>query len=580
MNKIWKFKNITQENGNVLVADFDSFAEEIRSIKSKIKLPEILIRLLYLRGVTTYTDFIKFLKPSIEYCHDPFKMKDMDIASKRILKAIREKEKIMILGDYDVDGTCGASMFYLFMKQFGIESDVYIPDRIKEGYGISIKSVDEALNKNLKLIVAIDFGITATEKVEYAKTKGIEFIICDHHQPPDVIPDALAVLDPLREDCTYPFKYLCGTGVAFKLIHAVYKLLGKEKQISEFYDYVAIATSSDIAPLVDENRVLVSLGFERINKNPRPAIKILLEKTGLDTADVNTTGIIFSVAPRINAVGRLGDAKRAFDMLTCMDEKEIGKLVSELNSENNERRILDKIITEEAFKIYDNSKDIDSTYAIILHKDDWHPGVIGIVAARLVEKYNLPAIVLSTVNGVAKGSARSINGFNVYEALKKCENYLIQFGGHCHAAGLEIELDKIEDFKKVFNEIASKELFQQDNVPEVVIDTEIKFKDIDYIFLNILNFFEPYGPGNHTPVFLTKNLEVAGPVRILRNNTHLFKLTDRNEDKTYDAIFPSSGDYHEDIKPGRECDVCYAIEILQLNGRTLAKLKIRDIKFN
>ena len=579
MNKIWKFKNIIQENGNSPELDYDSFAKEIGSIRSKVKLPDIFIRLLFLRGIKTYSEFIKYFKSTIHNLHDPFLMKDMDIAVNRIIKAIDNKECIMVLGDYDVDGTCGASMFYLFMKYFGVESQVYIPDRIKEGYGISIKSIDDAKEKNIKLIVAIDCGITATEKIDYANSVGVEFIICDHHQPPEKIPQALAVLDPLRIDCNYPYKYLCGTGVAFKLIQAVCIKLKKEKHIVEYFDFVAIATSSDIAPLTDENRVLVSLGFQRINKKPRQSVKILLEKTGLDTADVNTTGIIFSIAPRINAVGRLGDAKRAFDLLTCLDDKEIEKLTQELNSENNERRVLDKLITEEAYKMFEDSESNDNTYSIVLHKDEWHPGVIGIVAARLVEKYNLPSIVLTTVNGVAKGSARSINGFNVYEALKKCEDKLIQFGGHCHAAGLELEISKISLFKEAFNEIASKELYQQEPLPEIFIDTEISFKEIDYIFLNILNFFEPFGPGNQVPIFLSKNMEISGPIRVLRNNTHIFKLADKNNDISFDAIFPVSGDYHDNIIVGAVCDVCYSIDVFQWNGKLVAKLKVKDLKF-
>jgi len=507
-------------------------------------------------------------------------MKDCDIACDRILRAIQEKEKIMVLGDYDVDGTCGASMFHLFLKHFGLDSSVYIPDRIKEGYGISLTAIEKAKNEDIKLIVAIDCGITAYEKVEYAKTIGIDFIICDHHQPPEQIPEALAVLDPLRKDCEYPYKFLCGTGVAFKLIQAACQKLNDNEFSNNLMDFVAVATSSDIVPITDENRILVNEGFRLINTKPRPSIKTLMEKVGLKESTINTNNIVYSLAPRINAVGRLGDAKRAVELLTSEDPKELDELAHTLDLENTNRRELDKSITVDAFKIFDEINKDGKSYSIVLHNKEWHPGVIGIVAARLVEKYNVPAIVLTSVNGIAKGSARSINGFNLYEALKKCEDKLIQFGGHCHAAGLEIRIDKIDEFRECFNAIATEELTRNELQPEIEIDSELDFDEINNIFINILSFFEPYGPGNSVPVFVTKNVQVVGAVKNAKSDTHIFKVRDPESRKVYEAVFFLSKDYKEEIKTGNNIDMCYSVERNLWNGKESIKLRVRDLKFH
>lgn len=579
MKKIWKLKDLYPEIDGGDYKDLNSFISEIRNLKSKVKLPDKLTRLLYSRGITDYYKFLKFFKPTIDKLYDPFLMKDCDIATERIIKAIDAKEKIMILGDYDVDGTCGASMFYLFLKHFGLDASVYIPDRIKEGYGISIQSIDKAKEDGIKLIVAIDCGITAYDKVEYAKLSGIEFIICDHHQAPEVIPDALAVLDPLRRDCDYPFKYLCGAGVAFKLIQAVCNRINMPDYPNTLLDFVAIATSSDIVPIVDENRVLVSEGFKLINSNPKPSIKTLLEKIGLKNDTINTTNIVYTLAPRINAVGRLGDAKRAVELLTSDDPSALQELASILDSENSNRRELDKSITEDAYKLFEENSLKEKNFSIVLHNSEWHPGVIGIVAARLVEKYSLPSIVMTTVNGVAKGSARSINGFNIYEALKKCEDKLIQFGGHNHAAGLEISLENIDDFRIAFNEIAKSELKRQELVPEIEIDAELEFEEITNSFVNILSFFEPYGPGNATPVFVSKNVQIVGNVRKAKSDTHIFKVRDDANNKMFEAVFFTSKEYDDNIKTGEYCDICYSIDKNKWNGRETIKLRIKDMQF-
>jgi len=541
-------------------------------------LPDLVLKLLYMRGITNYAKTVKFFRPTLEKLYDPFLLKDCKIGAERLLSAIDNNEKIMLLGDYDVDGTCGVSMFYLFLKNFGLDASVYIPDRISEGYGISIKSIDTAAEEGIKLIVSIDCGITAADKIEYAKSKGIEFIICDHHQSPDNIPQALAVIDPVRRDCEYPFKALCGTGVAFKLMKAIAILKGNPELPNSLLDFVAIATASDIVSLTDENRILVAEGFKILNSNPRPALRTLIESSGLEIGKLNTTNIIYTVAPRINAVGRLGDAKRAVKLLTSVNEDDLQEFADVLNSENINRRELDKTITDTAFKMYEDAEKEEYKNAIVIHNESWHPGVIGIVAARLVEKYNIPSIVLTTVNGVAKGSARSINGFNIYEALKKCDNLLIQYGGHFHAAGLEIDINNITEFKKIFNELAVKELTDEQLIPEIDVDEEITFDEIKERLVKILSFFEPFGPGNGMPVFTTKKVQIVGEVKHAKYFTTLFKVKD-DSGNVFEAVFFNSNDYKPFIEDGKYCDICYNIEKSVWRGYEKIKLKVKDLKF-
>jgi single-stranded-DNA-specific exonuclease len=555
-------------------------------------VPDIILRLLYLRGIRDYQKVLKFFRPTLDKLYDPQLMKDCDKAAQRIVEAIDNIEQIMILGDYDVDGTCGVSMFYLFLKKnFGLEPEIYIPDRIEEGYGISVKAINLAKEKKINLIVSIDCGITACEKVDYAKSIGIDFIICDHHQPPEKIPDAFAVMDPLREDDDYPFKYLCGTGVAFKLAQRVAALKGNPEMPNSLIDLVAIATASDIVPLFDENRILVSEGFKLINKEPhssRLSLKVLIESSGLKVGNLTTSNMVFTLAPRINAVGRLGDAKRAVELLTCEDNDKIKEFTFILNDENQNRREIDKTITDDVYKIYDEPEILDNKRSIVIHNEDWHPGVVGIVAARLVEKYNLPSIVLTTVNGVGKGSARSINSFNIYEALRSCTDLLIQFGGHFHAAGLEIELNKIEDFKKEFNKIAADQIKDEQLIPEIEVDAEITLEELDKKLIKILTFFEPFGPDNMTPVFVTRDLQIIGEVRFAKANTHIFKVREPESKKIFEAVFFNSPEYKYDettdpegkgkIKSGNYCDICYCVDRNFWNGREYTKLRIKDMK--
>lgn len=594
MNKNWKLKTIYTQDRSVQNEDIAAFIEEVRNLKSNVQLPELILKLLYMRGISDYHKMLKYFKPTFIKLYDPLMMKDCDIACDRISEVIQNKERIMILGDYDVDGTCGVSMFYLFMKKFGLEQEYYIPDRITEGYGISFQSIDYAKENNIKLIVAIDCGITAYDKVEYAKTLGIDFIICDHHQPPEKIPEALAVMDPLRTDDNYPFKYLCGTGVAFKLVQAVSNKLDRPDIPASLIDLVAVATASDIVPLRDENRIIVKEGFEAMNSKPRLSLKILIESSKLQIGNLTTSNIVFTVAPRINAVGRLGDAKRAVELLTCEDNEKIKEFAFVLNDENQNRREIDKTITDDAFRMFEEINSFKNRSSIVIYNEDWHPGVIGIVAARLVEKYNLPTIVLTKVNGVAKGSARSINTFNIYEALKDCQDQLIQFGGHFHAAGLEIEIDRIDEFREAFNDLAKERITKEQLIPEIEVDAEVTFEELTPKLIQILSFFEPYGPENMTPVFKTKNVEVVDKVYFTeKSNTHIFKVKDNDSSKKFEAVFFNSHEYRDMeqngnpingkankliIKEGNNFDICYSIDKNFWKGREYTKLRIRDIK--
>lgn len=582
MKKIWKLKTLNPQDGSDEIDNITSFTQQMRSLKTNVQLPDLVLRLLYLRGITDYQKVMKFFRPSIEKFYDPTLMKDCDKAADRVLEAINKKETVMILGDYDVDGTCGVSMFYLFLKKIdpSLEPYVYIPDRIEEGYGISIQSINIAKEKKINLIISIDCGITAYDKVEYAKSLGIDFIICDHHQPPENIPDAFAVMDPLRKDDDYPFKYLCGAGVAFKLAQKIAEKIGKPELPNSLIDLVAIATASDIVPLVDENRILVKEGFELMNTKPRLALKVLIESSGLKPGKLTTSNIVFTIAPRINAVGRLGDARRAVELLTCEDNEKIKEFAFVLNDENQNRREIDKSITDDAFKIFDESLNIENNSSIVIHNETWHPGVIGIVAARLVEKYNLPSIVLTTVNGIAKGSARSINSFNIYEALKQCEDKLIQFGGHFHAAGLEMELHNIEAFKKLFNEIATREISDEQLIPEIEVDAEVTFEELTDQFTKIISFFEPFGPENMTPVFITRDVQIVGDVRLAKANTHIFRVRENQSKKVFEAVFFNSLEYKEIISTGNTCDICYSIDRSFWNGKEYTKLRVRDIKLS
>jgi len=552
-------------------------------LAKEINVSETIARILIVRGISTYEKAKTFFRPQLSELIDPFRMDGMDKAVERLTRAISSHESMLIFGDYDVDGTNSAAMMHLFFSSLGLRTLVHIPDRIKEGYGISTTGIERGRAFGATLVLAIDCGITAVEQVEYARSHGMDVIICDHHEPAAEIPKAYAVLDPLKPNCPYPFKNLCGCGVGFKLMQAIARTRGEEAVLDSYLDFVALATTADIVPLVGENRILIKRGLEQINANPRPGIRALIESSGTQMGKITTGQIVFILAPRINAVGRMGDATRAVELLTCDDPVRASELAQVLEEENRNRRKIDEDTFLKAQELVESLFDVDSDPAIVLHHEHWHPGVVGIVASRLVEKYYRPTIMMTTVDGVARGSARSIVGFDIHKALKRVEDKLLQFGGHKYAAGVAVALDRVDEFREAFKLVVEELMSEKIRVPELVVDTELSLGELTPRFLRVLREFAPFGPGNMRPIFIARNVEMVGTPKIVgkdhlrfrvRQNQHVlnaigFNLGSLLEEvktnhKALDIVF--SVDEHEWVPPGAE------------NTETFPQLKIKDIR--
>ncbi|XWN36850.1 MAG: single-stranded-DNA-specific exonuclease RecJ [Balneola sp.] len=549
------------------------------ALEQKLGVPAKIAELLAIRGIETYDDAKLFFRPTIDRIYDPFLMKDMDQGADRLALAIRNGEKVLVYGDYDVDGTTATSCLYIFLKKFGVDVDYYIPHRFKEGYGINPDGIKYAEETGCHLIVSVDCGITAIKEALVAKEKGIDLIICDHHTVGDEIPDALAVLDPKRPDCTYPFDGLSGAGVGFKLIQATISRLGLPRNVAyQFLDLVAISIASDIVPIVDENRILMKEGLTMIRKKPRVGIKALLDLIRMPREEINTTKIVFSIGPRINAAGRMGDATTAVQLMIAESEAKGKAFAHELESVNMRRRDKDSKTMEEALSMIDDEMDMGETSIMVLYKEDWHLGVIGIVASRLVDLYHRPAIMLSSVEGVIKGSGRSIKGFNIYNAMKKCEDLLEQFGGHEFAAGLTIMEGKLTEFKRRMNEIAYLDLSESSFEPELQIDTELSLEDIDMKFWKLLNQFEPFGPHNLRPIFVSKKVEAVGVPTIVGNG-HLKMKVKQGDSGVFDAIGFNMHEYLPFVRKDT-FDMAYVVEENHWNGRRTLQIRIKDIHQN
>ncbi|MHB8853827.1 MAG: single-stranded-DNA-specific exonuclease RecJ [Ignavibacteriaceae bacterium] len=551
----------------------------ISSLADSLSISDVLAKLLILRNITDFDKAKIFFRPSLDFLYNPFLMDGMEVATYRVIQALTENQLICIYGDYDVDGTCSTALLYLFLKELGANVEFYIPKRLTEGYGISKSAIDYVKDRGTALLISVDCGITAIEEADYVKELGIDLIICDHHQPKEKIPDALAVLDPLKPNCNYPFKYLSGAGVAFKLAQGVAERIGKRDLPFKYLDLVSLAAAADIVSLVDENRVLVKEGINLINTNPRPGIEALMESSNNKHGSLTSGQIVFTIAPRINAVGRLGDAERAVQLLITNEKDKAFELAKVLESENYQRRKIDEDTFDDALEILENSSDENDGAAIILHQENWHPGVIGIVASRLVERYYRPTIMLTTVDGVAKGSARSISNFNIYEALKKCDDLLIHFGGHKAAAGLAVELENIDEFKLKFNQIVKESISEEDLSPEIHIDSKLKFSEITPKFLRIMEQFAPFGPGNMRPVFLSEGVEVANTPRIVGTNHLVMSLKQAGCDRNFDAIGFKMGEYLNIVNSHSSLiDIVYNIDKNERDGRIFTQLKLKDIK--
>ena len=559
-------------------------AEVVGRLAKEINVPAPIAGILVRRGIDTYDKAKTYFRPTMELLHDPFLLGGMEIGTSRIIDAITHKEKILVFGDYDVDGTNGAAMLYLFIKELGGDVEFYIPDRINEGYGISRAGIDKAHADEVSVFLAVDCGITAVEQVEYARSLGLDVIICDHHEPGEVLPNALAILDPINKEDPYPFKHLCGCGVGFKLIQGLARKLGKESLLPSYLDFVTLATTADIVSLVGENRVLTKLGLELINTNPRPGIKALIESAGLKVGHITTGHIVFALAPRINAVGRLGDAMRAVRLLTSTDPGEASALAQVLEEENRNRRMIDEETFGQAQELAESTVNLDASGAIVLHQEHWHPGVIGIVASRMVEKYYKPSIMMATVDGVAKGSARSVSGFDIYKALKMCEDKLIQFGGHKYAAGLTMDVNRLDEFRDAFDAVVKASITEEMKTPELRIDVEVELKDLTPRFIRILKEFAPFGPNNMRPLFLARNMEVHGQSRIAGKNHLRFKV--KQNGSLFDAIGFGLGGLLPRVSSGRkDLEVVFSIDESDWNaagseprGDTVPQLKVRDLR--
>ena len=550
--------------------------ESVKTLSNELNISPILSSMLVNRDVKTFDEAKTFFRPNFEMLHDPFFMKDMSLAVERIQKAIKKNESIMIFGDYDVDGTSSVALLSLYLESLGLIVTKYLPDRKKEGYGISIKAIEHAFNKKQKLIIALDCGIKAHKQVEYAKEKGIEFIICDHHNPDKNLPKALAILNPKRKDCMYPYKELCGCGVGFKLIQGIETKQSKDNQIINYLDLVALAIAADVVPLTGENRVLAFIGLQIINSNPRPGIYSLL-KTNIKK-EYTISDLMYYVGPRINAAGRMKHASLALELLICNEINSAEKLAIEIEELNSLRREIEKDITSQAIEQADNSSE--KSNSIVVFNSDWNKGVIGIVASRLVDNYYKPSVVFcESSKGVLTASARSIKGLDLYLVINQCKDYIDQFGGHKYAAGLTIKKENLEGFKKRFEDIVSqtidKHIFEQ----ELLIESKISLSEITPKFFRILKQFEPFGPGNKSPLFLSENLRIKGkPFELGKGKEHIkFNLTQDNK-TSYSSIGFWFSNKFNNLENKENFSAVYNIDENNWKDISNIQLKLKDLK--
>ena len=555
---------------------------DVMHLQEKLGVSRTIANLLVQRGITNYDVARAFFRPDLKDLHDPFLMKDMDKAVDRLLQALNNQESVLVYGDYDVDGTTAVSLIFSYFRKYFNNIDYYIPDRYKEGYGVSYIGIDYAAENGQKLIIALDCGIKAVEKVEYARSKGIDFIICDHHTPGDKIPDAVAVLDPKRKDCNYPYDELSGCGVGFKLIQAFHQRQeGDFNEIIRYLDLVAISIASDIVPITGENRILTYYGLRQVNESPSTGVKTILKIANIDEKEISVEDIVFRIGPRINAAGRMESGKKSVDLLISDEEKPAMSIAEKINSFNIDRRSVDLTITQEALNLINSDRSLQDRKSTVLYNPNWHKGVIGIVASRLMDYYYRPTIILTRSNGMATGSARSVNGFDLYQAIEGCSDLLENFGGHKYAAGLTLRVKNVPEFQKRFEAIVDENIHPDQLIPVVEIDTEIQLSEINEKFYRILKQFQPFGPHNMAPVFLTENVVDNGDGKTVGNNGDHLKLCLVQEQDPY-HVFPAiafqQGNIFKKIKGGHAFDICYSIDENKFRGTSVIQLNIKDIK--
>lgn len=538
--------------------------------------------LLVQRGISSVKEAEKFFHPSLKDLHDPFLMPGMDKAVARLNKAMGAKERIMVYGDYDVDGTTAVALVYKYLQNFYSNIEYYIPTRYDEGYGISLRSIDYAASQGVKLIIILDCGIKAIQEIKYAKSLGIDFIICDHHVPDEILPPAVAILNAKREDNTYPYEHLSGCGVGFKFMQAFAINNGIEfHHLIPLLDLVAVSIASDIVPIMGENRILAYHGLKQLNNNPSVGLKAIIDVCGLSEKEITVSDIVFKIGPRINASGRIQNGKEAVDLLTEKDFSLALEKAGQINQYNETRKDLDKTMTEEANQIVAELEGLADRRSIVLYNEDWHKGVIGIVASRLTEVYYRPAVVLTRTDDMATGSARSVSGFDVYKAIEYCRDLLENFGGHTYAAGLSMKVENVPAFTKRFEEFVSRHILPEQTSAVIDINAEIDFRDITPKFCSDLKKFNPFGPDNTKPVFCTHNVYDYGTSKVVgRDQEHIkLELVDNKSNNVMNGIAFGQSSHVRYIKTKRSFDICYTIEE-NTHKRGEVQLQIEDIKPN
>ena len=551
---------------------------------SEMGLNPVIALLLVQRGLTTAQEVKRFFRPSLSNLHDPFLMPDMEKAVHRLNKALGDKERILIYGDYDVDGTTAVSLVYKYLRPYSTNLDYYIPDRYDEGYGISLRSIQYAEEHGITLVIALDCGIKAIEKIAYAKERGIDFIICDHHMPDDELPDAVAVLDPKRADSNYPYEHLSGCGVGFKFMQA----FGMNNHfpfsdIERLLELTAVSIASDIVPITGENRILAYYGLRQINSSPSMGLKGVIDVCGLSGKEITISDIVFKIGPRLNASGRMMNGKEAVDLLLAKDRSVVREKSESINQYNEERRELDKKITEEANEIINTIPNIEDKKAVIVYNPQWHKGVIGIVASRLTEKYYRPAVVLTKSSELVTGSARSIGGFDIYKAIEGCRDLLENFGGHTYAAGLSLKEENLPAFIERFQQLAAEDSHLAQMTPQIDIDALIDLKDINTKFMNDLKKMNPFGPNNQKPVFCTYEVKDYGTSKLVGHNQEHIKLEiidGKSGTSPIHGIAFGMARYYAHIKQMKPFNICYTVEENTYNGNSSLQLQVKDIKLD
>lgn len=552
-------------------------------LASQLGLSPVVCLLLVQRGLTTVEEVKKFFKPSLNDLHDPFLMPDMEKAVKRLNKALGNKEKILIYGDYDVDGTTAVSLVYKYLRPYSSALDYYIPDRYDEGYGISYKGINYARENGITLVISLDCGIKAIEKIEYAKQLGIDFIICDHHMPDDTLPDAVAVLDAKRVDSVYPYEHLSGCGVGFKFMQAFAKSNNFPfADLEKLLELTAVSIASDIVPITGENRILAYYGLKQLNSNPSLGLKGIIDICGLSGKEITISDIVFKIGPRINASGRMMNGKEAVELLLAKDVDVAREKSESINQYNEERRELDKKITDEANAIIDEFQNMEDRKAIIVYNPGWHKGVIGIVASRLTEKYYRPAVVLTKSSELITGSARSVTGFDIYKAIESCRDLLENFGGHTYAAGLSLKEENLDAFTQRFLKLAADEIIPEQMTPQIDIDAVLDLQDINAKFMSELKKMNPFGPDNQKPVFCSLGVKDYGTSKLVGKDLEHIKL-ELIDDKSNTPIHGIAFGMHQHnthIKNMKPFNICYTIEENTYNGNTSLQLMVKDIQEN